>query len=352
SRYLHPVVLDYGERLLARHHARIESLVMACSGTEALEIALMTARTATGHRGIICTDATYHGNSAEVSRMNALPVGTERPGFRSVSTPQRFRPLLAEAADDELLAAHLDQLGATIAGLKASDEGFAGMVVCSILANEGLPDPPAGWFREASALVRSEGGLVIADEVQAGFARSGRWWGYETSGFEPDIVCLGKPMGNGLPVSAVAASYDLISRFREGHRYFNTFASSPVQAAAANAVLDEIVDRNLMASVASVGQYLREGLHRLQVEHPAMGDVRGHGLFIGVDWVSPGTTEPDPAGAGAVVEALKQRHMLVGVSGQFNNVVKIRPPLVLEREHADLFLAALAEAANDRAESR
>jgi len=210
-----------------------------------------------------------------------------------------------------------------------------------------LPNAPAGWFPAAAEMVRAAGGLVIADEVQAGFARSGNWWGYDTSGFVPDIVCMGKPMGNGLPLSAVAASNDAITTFRRKHRYFNTFAASPMQAAAGMAVIDEITDRDLVASVASVGARLQAALREIQPDDPRMGDVRGHGLFIGIDWVTPGSTEPDVAVAAKMVEAMKARGILLGKAGQHGNVLKIRPPLVLEPVHADLFLDAFADARSE-----
>jgi 4-aminobutyrate aminotransferase-like enzyme len=347
SRYLHESVVTYAERLIGLHHDGIESAILACSGTEAAEMAVTMARGATGKQGIICTDATYHGNSSVTARLTSLPVGTERRGVRSISTPQLFRPLEPGLSEDELCERHLEQLELTIVGLEADGTGLAGIILCSILANEGLPQPPAGWFEQATDMVRAAGGLVIADEVQAGFARSGNWWGYETSGFLPDIVCMGKPMGNGVPLSAVASSHRLISAFRRRHQYFNTFAASPMQAAAGMAVIDEITDRDLVARVGEVGYALRTALRDLQPDHPRMGDVRGHGLFIGVDWVHPGTTEPDAGGAKAVVEALKNRGMLLGTDGQYDNVLKIRPPLVFGHVHAATFLAAFTEAVDD-----
>ncbi len=344
SRYLHPIVIEYGERLVGLHHDGIESVVLACSGSEATEMALTMARTLTGNRGLIATDATYHGNTSLVSQLTRLPVGEERGGVRSIATPQLYRPIEAGLGEDELGRRYLEQLAATIARFQDDGDGVAAIILCSILANEGLPTVPAGWFAEAAALVREAGGLVIADEVQAGFGRSGRWWGYETSGFVPDIVCMGKPMGNGLPLSAVAASNELISGFRRRHRYFNTFASSPVQGAVGLAVIDEITDRDLVASTAAVGTRLLAALRELQPDDPRMGDVRGPGLFIGIDWVHPGTTEPDVAGAARMVEALKARGMLLGQAGQHRNVLKVRPPLVFEHEHADRFLVAFADA--------
>ena len=342
SRYLHEGVVNYVERLVGLHHDGIESAILGCSGTEATEMALTLARTVTGGRGIICTDATYHGNSSLVGRLTALPVGVERNGVKSISTPQLFRPFHDGLSEAELLQKHLDQLETTIASF-AEQGGFAGIMLCSILANEGLPNPPARWFAEATAMVADAGGLVIADEVQAGFARSGSWWGYETSNFTPDVVCMGKPMGNGFPLSAMAASHEMVTKFRERHRYFNTFASSPLQAAAGSAVIDEIIERGLVRQVAEVGTRLKAALTELQSQHPQMGDVRGTGLFIGIDWVEPGTNNPDVVGAQRMVESLKSRFVLLGKAGQHGNVLKIRPPLVFEDEHAELFLEAFRD---------
>ena len=347
SRYLHANVVDYTERLVSLHHDGIESVVLACSGSEATEMALTMARTLTGNHGLICTNATYHGNTSLVSKLTALPVGKERDGVRSISTPQIYRPLAEGLTEAELGQLHLDELAATIAQFEADGVGFAGLMLCSILANEGLPNVPQGWFVEATQMVRDAGGLVIADEVQAGFARSGNWWGYDTSGFVPYIVCMGKPMGNGLPVSGVAASNEMITTFRRKHRYFNTFAASPVQAAAGMAVIDEITDRGLVASVETIGSGLQTSLKNLQADEPRMGDVRGYGLFVGIDWVLPGTTTPDVAGAAAMVEALKAKDMLLGKAGRHGNVLKVRPPLVFEQSHADLFLAAFTEVLHD-----
>ena len=342
SRYLHEGVVNYVERLVGLHHDGIESAILGCSGTEATEMALTLARTVTGSRGIICTDATYHGNSSLVGRLTALPVGVERNGVKSISTPQLFRPFHDGLSEAELLQKHLEELEATIASF-AEQGGFAGIMLCSILANEGLPNPPARWFAEATAMVADAGGLVIADEVQAGFARSGSWWGYETSNFTPDVVCMGKPMGNGFPLSAMAASHEMVTKFRERHRYFNTFASSPLQAAAGSAVIDEIIERGLVRQVAEVGTRLKAALTELQSQHPQMGDVRGTGLFIGIDWVEPGTNNPDVVGAQRMVESLKSRFVLLGKAGQHGNVLKIRPPLVFEDEHAELFLEAFGD---------
>ena len=344
SRYLNETVVDYVERLLGLHHDGLNAAVVTCTGSEANEVAIMMARAATGKVGIIGTDATYHGNTAQVAKLTRLPVDGDRSGVRSIATPQTYRPIEPGLSDDELCDRHINQLEAQIAAFNDEGVGFAGLMLCSILANEGLPTAPGRFFQRASEVVRAAGGLIIADEVQAGFARSGSWWGYEVNDFEPDIVSLGKPMGNGLPLAGVIADHELVSGFRATHRYFNTFAASPLQAAVGNAVIEEIETRGLVEQVAEVGAGVRAALGELQPDCPAMGDVRGHGLFLGIDWVHPGTNDPDVEAAGRVVEAMKERGMLMGQAGQHGNVLKLRPPLVFDHDHAALFLAAFAEA--------
>jgi len=342
SRYLHNGIIDFAERLVAYHHDKLEQVVFACSGTEASEIALMMARYATGGKGIICSDATYHGNSTEVAKMNLRPIAD--PHFRSISYPQTYRPLIVDQSDEELTQTYLTKVQSAIDDFKANNIPFAGLFLCSILANEGLPDIPAGFMQQATDLVHKAGGLIIADEVQAGYCRSGNWWGYETSKFTPDIVTMGKPMGNGMPVSAVVASTELVTKFRKETRYFNTFASSPVQAAAGMAVLDVIEEDDLLDSSAKIGAYLRRELTQMQSECESIGDVRGCGLFIGVEWVSNFEEKTaDRAGAINVANRLKEKGFLLSNAGEFGNVIKIRPPLVFKQEHADNFLTAFAE---------
>ena len=186
---------------------------------------------------------------------------------------------------------------------------------------------------------------MICDEVQAGFARTGRWWGYEASGFVPDVAVMGKPMGNGLPLAGVAASAELVNAFRSKTRYFNTFASSPLQAAVGQAVIDVIEEQDLTTSVARIGSYLRDRLRAIGRDCPAVAEVRGQGLFIGIEWVKDRASKgPDPDGAEEIMNRLRRAGFLMGRSGQHGNVLKVRPPLVFEREHADLFLEGFAAA--------
>ncbi|MYB22486.1 MAG: aspartate aminotransferase family protein [Chloroflexi bacterium] len=344
SRYLHEGILDYAEHLTSLHADHLTTAVFTCSGTEANEVAILMARAATGGRGLIYTQAAYHGNSTEVRKLSRLR-GEHEPQFRSIPVPQRYRPIAEDLDDEALTEAYLARLRAEIDGFAEDGVPFAGMMVCSILANEGLPDIPPGFMSRAAEMVRNAGGLFICDEVQAGFARSGNWWGYETTGIRPDIVSMGKPMGNGLPLAGVVASRELVETFRDRTRYFNTFASSPLQAAVGEAVLSVIEDEGLVQSVADIGGYLIENLRSLQEGCEPMSDVRGHGLFIGMEWVSDRAARtPDPDGADVIVNRLRRAGFLMGRAGEFGNVLKVRPPLVLQREQADMFLEAFEAA--------
>ena len=343
SRYLHEEVVAYAERLTGHLHEGIESAVLSCTGTEANEVALMMARLATGGRGIICTNAAYHGNSTEVRKLTRC---TSQEGeVRSIEYPQTYR----YPGQGDPLDYYLHQVSEVIESFHRDGIPVAGMLVCSILANEGLPDIPPGFMPRAAELVREAGGLFISDEVQAGLARAGTWWGYEVTGFEPDIVTLGKPIGSGVPLAATAARRALVETFRRETRYFNTFASSPVQAAAGNAVLDVIEGEDLPARVRDTGEWLRGELDALRQGCEAMGEVRGHGLFIGIDWVSDRQSRrPDPDGAAQMVERLKDKGYLINNAGQHGNVLKLRPPLVFDRSDGEGFLGAFSEVLAER----
>ena len=347
SRYLHEGVVAFAERLAALHGPQIESVVFSCSGTEANEVALRMARFATGKRGIVCTNATYHGNSELVGAMTRVGSGNGNGGnrdLRAIPFPETYRPIREGLSEADLCAVYLERLAGAIKSLEETGVGFAALIVCSIFANEGLPDIPAGFMAGAEAMVREAGGLLIADEVQAGYCRTGRWWGYEVTGFTPDIVVTGKPMGNGLPLAATAASKVLVDGFRARTRYFNTFASSPLQAAAGMAVLDEIEDRGLRQNVAEVGAALKASLSQREGAWDAVGDVRGEGLFIGVEMVKDGPARtPDAAVAVQVANRLKDKGFLTSNAGAFANVVKIRPPLVFSHGDAEAFLEAWDE---------
>jgi 4-aminobutyrate aminotransferase-like enzyme len=345
SRYLHEGIVTFAERLAGLHHDGIESVVFSCSGTEANEVAIQLARIVTGHRGLVCTDAAYHGNSELVGSLtNVTRAPHEKSEIRGFPFPERYRPLEEGLGEEKLCEVYLDQVAEAIGSLKKEGAGFAALIMCPIFANEGLPEIPAGFMSRVTDLVHGEGGLVIADEVQSGYARTGLWWGYESTAFRPDIIVMGKPMGNGLPLAATAASKDFVNAFRAETDYFNTFSSSPLQAAVGMAVLDEIERLELLRNAADVGGRLTRELESRLHLHDAIGDVRGCGLFIGVEMIRDiDSSEPDAESTVNLSNRLKDKGFLVSYSGKFNNVLKIRPPLVFSHDNADEFLGAFDE---------
>lgn len=345
SRYLHEGIVTFAERFAGLNHDGIESVVFSCSGTEAIEVAIQIARLATGKRGLICTDATYHGNSELVGSLTNVGCATNQSGeIRGFPFPEHYRPLQEELSEEELCEAYIARVAMAIESLKSEGAGFAALIMCSIFANEGLPSIPSGFMSKVTELVHEEGGLVIADEVQSGYGRTGLWWGYDYTEFRPDIVVTGKPMGNGLPLAATAARKDFVDAFRGEMDYFNTCAATPLQAAVGMAVLDEIERLDLLNNVSEVGARLIHELESRVDLHNAIGDVRGCGLFIGIEMVKDDyTREPDVALTHSLSDRLKDKGFLVSHSGKFHNVLKIRPPLVFSHANADDFLCAFDE---------
>ena len=254
SRYISDVVVDYSEKLVSLHSDNLSKLQMACSGTEAVEIAIKMARIHTGGQGIICSNATYHGNSHEIFRMT---IGPFEPEFRRVTYPESYRPIKEGLSQEELCTLYLKEVEKQIEGFSQDGIKFAGLIFCSLFANEGLPDFPKDYLTKVSKLVRDSGGVLILDEVQAGFGRTGTWWGYQLSNVSPDIAVMGKPMGSGLPVSGVIATEEISNTFHEKAFYFNTTAATPLQAAVAGTVIDIIQDEGLIENAEKIGGYLK-----------------------------------------------------------------------------------------------
>lgn len=344
SRYVSDVVVDYAERLLGSFETKFDQVMFTCSGSEANDQALRIARMLAPGRGIICTNFAYHGNTAAVDQISPL-FHHSRQFFtevRTITFPESYRPLRG-LSGEALNQAYLDELQTAIDSFDEAGIGFAGFIFCSVFANEGLPTVPPGLLAAASALVRKAGGFVISDEVQAGFGRTGRMWGHQLMGFTPDIVTMGKPMGNGYPVAALVSRADVLDAYRARVFYFNTFAGAQVAVAAAGAVLDEIEDRGLMDNASRVGDYIRAGFARLAERYELIGDIRGAGLWIGVEMVRDRLTKtPAPDETFRLVNLLKDAGCLAGRIGENDNVLKIRPPLVCGIEHADELLAAAA----------
>ena len=341
TRYLHEGILDYAERLTGKLGHDLSQVIMVCTGSEANDIALRMAQAVTGKTGIIATDNTYHGNTAAVSALNTRrpPIGGWPGHVRRVPAPDSLKPLGGSlAAQPGAFAANVAR---AIDELEAAGHGFAGLMLCPIFANEGLPGVTPGFLDATVAVVRKAGGVILCDEVQPGFGRMGsHWWGHEWLGFAPDVVTMGKPMGNGHPVAAVVARPDVMAAFREAFGYFNTFGGNPVSCAAAMAVLDVIEEEGLVAHAKGVADYTLSLLKGLQ--HPLIHEARGTGLFFGVELARNGV--PAPEAAAAVVEGMKARGVLIGRIGRAQHILKLRPPMPFSRENADMAVAALAGA--------
>ncbi|MFD6517738.1 aspartate aminotransferase family protein [Rhodococcus sp. NPDC060176] len=345
SRYLHEGIVSFAERFCALHDPSIESVVISNSGTEANDVAVRMARAVTGRRGVIVTNANYHGSSEMINGFTkAIADPAAYPEVRTFQFPDLYRSEGDAVDEEEICDFYIRSLTAAVDSLVRSGVGVAALLVCPILANEGLPDVPVGFWAKAAEIIRAAGGLIIADEVQSGYGRTGTWWGYRVAGLVPDIVVTGKPMGNGLPLAATAASRETVDRFRMMTRYFNTAASTPLQAAVGTAVLDEIEERNLLINASTLGVELKAALRSLAIKYDWIGDVRGVGLFLGLDIVRDAPRKsPDPERARVLVELLKNRGFLTSVAGAYVNMIKIRPPLVIERRHIDEFLAVLSD---------
>ena len=339
SRYVSDVVVDYSEKLISLHSDNLSKLQMACSGTEAVEVAIKMARIYTGGQGIICSNATYHGNSHETFRMT---IGPFEPEFRRVTYPESYRPIKEGLLEEDLCTLYIKEVEKQIEGFNQDGIKFAGLIFCSIFANEGLPDFPKDYLSKVSKLVRDSGGVVILDEVQAGFGRTGTWWGYELSNVRPDIAVMGKPMGSGLPVSGVVTTEEISDSFHEKAFYFNTTAATPLQAAVGGTVIDIIQEEGLIENAEKIGGYLKTELLKIKDDFDYLGDIRGPGLFIGLDIVdNKEDKNPDREKAIKIVEILKSRGVLISNAGQYRNVLKLRPPLVFDSSHADFLLDEL-----------
>jgi 4-aminobutyrate aminotransferase-like enzyme len=339
TRYFAAPILDYAERLLASLGDGLGHVMFTCSGSEANDLALRIARFHTGAAGVVVTANAYHGVTSAVAEVSPSLGPSVAPGarVRTIAAPVPGGGDDPEAEGRRMAA----ELEAAIAELEEAGHGFAAFVADSILSSDGIVPGPAGFLAPVAATVRAHGGLYVADEVQSGFARTGEeMWGYRRHGIEPDLVTMGKPMGNGIPVAAAAVRPELLEEFGRRVRYFNTFGGNSVSIAAATAVLDVIEEEGLREHVRAVGARLLDRLAALEGHRP-LRNVRGVGLYLSADVVAE---DGDPAALAArVVNGLRERRVLIGATGPGADMLKIRPPLVFADADADRLLAALDE---------
>lgn len=342
TRYLHEGIIDYAETLTATFPDTLSQAMFTCTGSEANDLAVRIARYVTGGTGIIATELAYHGLTSAVAEFSpslgeSVTLG---PHVRTVPAPDSYR-----SSPDVVMEKFGRDVRAAIADLKRHGIKPAMLITDTIFSSDGIFAGPKGFLKSAVDAIHEAGGLFVADEVQPGFGRTGEaMWGFERHGVAPDMVTIGKPMGNGYPMAGVVLRPEVIAEFGPQARYFNTFGGNPVAAAAGKAVLDTVRIEGLQQNALDVGCYLMDGLKSLSGTYPAIGDVRGSGLFIGVEIVAdPAEKRPDAALTTRIVNGLRQRRILISASGPNANVLKIRPPLVFSRENADLLVEALGD---------
>lgn len=344
TRYLHEGILNYVERLTGTFDHSLDTAILTCTGSEANDIALRMAQAVTGKTGVIATNHTYHGNTTAVSQLSTRmpPVGGYGGHVRHVPAPDGYRPLGGEPGQ-AFTDAWAVEIEKAITSLQETPHGFSALIIDPFFANEGFPELPEGFLVKAAAIVKKAGGLLICDEVQPGFGRTGtHMWGHQRAGVVPDVVTLGKPMGNGHPIGGVVANSETLNAFRKAFRYFNTFGGNPVSCAAGMAVLDVLEDEKLIENARVVGDYAQAGLRKLAEKHDIIGNVRGSGLFFGAELVLDHATKaPATELATTVINEMRERGVLMGKLGIHQNATKIRPPMPFTTENADFMLSAL-----------
>lgn len=353
SRYLHDNIIEYAKRLTATLPPSLSVCYFTNSGSEANDLAVRIARHFTKQKDIIVLDHAYHGTSTVAMEMSPYKFDSkggfgQMPWIHKAMNPDMYRgPYKYDDADaGKKYAADVQRI---IEDLKKENKAPA-VFICETLLGVGgqIPLPP-NYLKEVYKHVRSAGGVCIADEVQVGFGRVGdTFWGFELQHVVPDIVVMGKPIGNGHPLAAVVVTNEIADAFNNGLEYFNTFGGNPVSMAAGLAVLDVIQQEQMQQHAKETGEYLMDGLRMLMTKHPIISDVRGHGLFIGAEMVKDrNTLEPAIPEIDIVVEKVKAKGYLLSTDGPLHNVLKIKPPMPFNKQNADELLQHLDDALNE-----
>jgi 4-aminobutyrate aminotransferase-like enzyme len=349
TRYLHDGLVEYAERLTATLPSKLKVCYFTNSGSGANDLAIRMSRHYTKQQDVIVLDHAYHGTSTVAIEMSPYKFDSKggfgkKPYIHKAMNPDLYRGNYRydDADAGKKYAADVQRI---IEALQKENK-FPAAFICETLLGVGGQIPlPQGYLKEVYQYMHAAGGICIADEVQVGFGRVGeKFWGFELQDVEPDIVVMGKPIGNGQPLAAVVVTKEIAHAFNNGMEYFNTFGGNPVSMATGLAVLDVIEKEELQKNAKNTGDYLMEGLKGLMDKYPIIGDVRGHGLFIGAEMVKDRTTrEPAVEEIDWVVEEMKERGFLLSTDGPLHNVLKIKPPLVFSKKNAADMLKMLAK---------
>jgi alanine-glyoxylate transaminase / (R)-3-amino-2-methylpropionate-pyruvate transaminase len=338
-------VADLAEKLVKLAPGKMERAFFCTSGTEADETAVALAQAHTGRQEIIALRHGYSGRSLLGQSLTAHSkyrvVPTQVAAVKHAHAPYCYRcPLgLKYPSCDVKCATDIEEL------IQTTTVGeVAGMIAEPILGVGGVIAPPPGWMKAAVDIVKKYGGIFLCDEVQTGFGRTGRMWGVDGEGVEPDVVTMAKGIANGFPISAVVTSSEIAGAWRGGN--ISTFGGNPISCAAASATVDVIVEEKLVENAAAMGAVLKEGLDALKARHAVVGDVRGRGLMLGMELVRDertGDRTPNPEATLQLLEETKRRGLLLGRGGLYGNVVRVAPALVVSRRDADEALTILQE---------
>ena len=341
TRYLHENIVDLAEKITKLMPGELSVCYFVCSGSEANDLALQIARTYTKKQGCLVSENAYHGNTTAVFQMSPEDFApeTRQEWVHTLPSPIKYQQT------DQAEVNYLKDLSFAMDNLDDIGVGTAAVIFDSIFSSDGIFLPPSGYLKTIYGAVRASGGLTIADEVQSGFGRTGSYmWGFSHDGVVPDIVTLGKPMGNGYPIAAVVTTDEIAQTYNKEYGYFNTFGGNPVACAAGLAVLEIIKKDQLMKHAKSTGLYFYQELIKLAGKYELISDVRGSGLFLGVELIDPIEKEPATKKTAEVIDLLSKNGVLVGKTGPDSNVIKIRPPMTFKEQHADRVVESLDEA--------
>ena len=339
TRYMHGLILKLAEQITNRMPEPLSVCMFVCTGSEANELAWRMSKQVSGNSGALITEYSYHGSTDATTQFSTESIHQEK-------LPSHVQTFFAPTSDNTFRE---PDSGIKSAIMALSEKGHqpAMLILDTSFVSDGIYTSPKGYLKALYAKTRDAGGLCIADEVQGGFGRLGRhFWGYQFDNVLPDIVTLGKPMGNGHPIAAVVTRPEIAEAIAKETGYFNTFGGNPVSCAAGLAVLEVIEKEGLQQHALEVGQYLRERLVLLQRDYPAIGGLHGSGLLQGIDIVKP-DGGPDPEMADRIMNHLRENGVLIGTTGQYYSILKIRPPLVFHKGHADILLTSLMKALDE-----
>jgi 4-aminobutyrate aminotransferase-like enzyme len=345
TRYLHAGIIELGEMLIERLPGDIDTCIFTCTGSEANDLATQIARHVTGNQGMVVTEASYHGVSELTRRLSTDSYPPQdRPDWLAVIEPPNLYRGPYHRDDPEAGKKYLELACQELDKLEQRGHKPAAVMIDMVWDSNGPLVAPDDYVLGLCAEVRKRGGIVIADEVQSGYCRSGQdWWTCNIYGFKPDILTCGKPMGAGHPLALMATTREIADNYSRRYHYFNTFGGNPVSAAVGKAVIEVIEDEGLLQNAAATGTYLESGLRKLASSHASIGDVQGRGLFWGLDMVTdPETREPMPeAQMRHLGSLIVEQGVITGTSGRYGQVLKLRPPLPFSQSDADVTLNAI-----------